>query len=130
VVLSEQPIFQRRQNKGGKLVGKDRLTGFTFEFDSPLSPAAATDPADYQVDTFTTRKVKKEVEHIPHPITDFTVSYAAGGDVVTIVLGQPEPFRTGGQITVSPGVTRGSGGPQSGKTVFVIAKGGKSITPQ
>ena len=61
------------------------------------------------MDTVTTRKVKKRVEHILRPITGFTVSYDAAGDAVTITLGKPETFPTGGQITVLPGVTGGLG---------------------
>ena len=126
VVISQQPVFQRKTNKKGKPVGKAALLGFTLDFGSPLDPSAATDAANYQVDSVTTRKVKKKVEHILHPITNFMVSYSAASDAVTIAFGSPETFPTGGQIAVLGGVTGGTGGP----VVFAISKGGKSIAPE
>ena len=107
------------------LFGKAALTGFTLDFGGPLDVSAAGDAANYQVDTVTTKKVKKKVEHILHPITKFTVSYSAAHNAVTIALGSPEAFPKGGQVTVLGSVTGSAG---SG-TVFTISKGGKSITP-
>ena len=70
--------FRRKLNKKGKPVGKAVLSGFTFEFGTPLNPSAAGNAANYQVDSVTTKKVKKKVQHVLHPITNFTVSYTRG----------------------------------------------------
>ncbi len=59
VVVGEQPVFLRKLNKRGKPVGKAVLAGFTLEFGTPLNATAAIDPANYQVATVTTKKVKK-----------------------------------------------------------------------
>jgi hypothetical protein len=50
-------------------------------------------------------------------------------EVVEITLGSVQTFPTGGQITVSGGLTTASGGTLSGAAVFTISKGGKSVEP-
>ncbi len=129
MITGQQPVFQRKTNKKGKPVGKAALSGFTLQFGTPLDPSAAANAANYQVDTITTRKLKKKVEDVLHPITKFTVSYSLAGEAVTIAFGSPETFPTGGQITVLNGVTSASGGAFGGPTVFTISKGGRSIAP-
>ena len=129
VVVGQQPVFQRKLNKKGKPVGKAELTGFALDFGTPLNATAANDAADFQVDTIVTRKVKKKVEHILHPIGGFRVSYDAVHDAVTITLAKRQKFPTGGQVTVLGGLTSASGGTLSGMTDFAISKGGKSIVP-
>jgi hypothetical protein len=86
-------------------------------------------PAHYEVGNAIKQKVKKKIGPIFHPISGFTVSYAAADDVVTIRLARPETFPTGGQITVLGGLTTASGGSLSGTAVFAISKGGKGIVP-
>ncbi len=129
VVVGEQPVFLRKLNKRGKPVAKAVLSGFTLEFGTPLNASAAINPANYQVATVSTKKVKKKVQHILHPIPGFTVSYGASDDSVTIHLARPEKFPNGGQITFLGGLTSASGGTLSGTSVFAISKGGKSIVP-
>jgi ELWxxDGT repeat protein len=129
VAVGQQPVFHRKLNRKGKAVGKPVVAGFTLDFNVPLDAAAASNPAHYQVDTLTTGRVKGKVKHILHPITNFTVSYAAASDAVTITFAGKETFRTGGQITVLGGVTTASGGPLGGPTVFTISPGGTRIEP-
>jgi hypothetical protein len=129
VVVGQQPVFQRKLNKKGKPVGKAVLSGFTLEFGTPLEASTANDPANFRVDTLTTKKVKKKIEQVLHPIAGFRVSYDAADDAVTITLGRAEKFPTGGQVTVLGGLTSASGGSLSGTAVFAISKGGKGIAP-
>ncbi len=129
VVNGEQPLFQRKLNKKGKPVGKPVLTGFNLYFGVPLNSTAASNSAIYQVDTVTTKKVKKAVQHILHPITNFTATYTAASDAVMIAFTGKETFPTGGQITILGGLTTASGGTLSGPAVYTISKGGKSIGP-
>ena len=110
-------------------MGKAVLSGFTVDFGVPLNAADAANRANYQLDTVTTKKVKKKTETILHPITKFTVSYLAASDAVEIKLGATETFPTGGQLTVLGGETTAAGGTLSGPAVFTISKGGKSIEP-
>ena len=127
VIIGEQPIFDRKLNKKGKPMGKAVLSGFTVDFGVPLNAADAAKRANYQLDTVTTKKVKKKTETILHPITKFTVSYVAASDAVEIKLGATETFPTGGRLTVLGGETTAAGGTLSGPAVFTISKGGKSI---
>ena len=127
VIIGEQSLFLRKTNKKGRPVGQPVLTGFEFEFSSPLDPASATNAANYQVDNVTKKRVKKKVERILQPVTRFNVSYS--NDAVTIVLARRETFNTGGQITILNNLAGASGAALAGTTVFTISKGGKGITP-
>jgi hypothetical protein len=128
LVTGEQPLFHRKLNKKGKPTGKPVLSGFTVDFGVALNSTAASNAANYQVDTVTTKKVKKKKETILHPITNLTVSYLAASDAVEITLGANQTFPTGGQITVLGGLTSASGGTLSGPATFTLSRGGKSIT--
>jgi len=125
-ILGEVPVFKPKTHNKGKPV----LTGFTLDLSAPLNSVAASNPANYQIDTVTTKKVKKTVKRTLHPITNFTVSYTPASLALTVKLGSTQTFPTGGQITVLPGVTAGSGTVLEGTTVFAVSKGGKSITPE
>ncbi len=117
-------MFVRKLNKKGKPTGKPVLVGFTFEFSSPLGPSAAGNAANYQVDTVTTKRVKKKNQIILRPLSGFSVSYTAASDSVRLTLAGKPAFATGGQITVLAGVTGASGGELEGTTVFkIVARG-------
>ncbi len=127
-VVSEQPLFQRKL-KRGKPTGKPSLSGFTLAFGLPLNAADAANAANYQLDTITTKKVKKKTTTTQQPITNFKVMYVPASDSVDISFGSNETFPTGGQITVLSGVTTASGGTLTGNAVYTISKGGKIISP-
>jgi hypothetical protein len=133
VIIGETVLFQRKTNKRGKPVGSPVLTGFNLGFSVPLDPASATNPAHYQLDTVSTKRVKKTVKRILHPITNFQVSYSAATDSVDLTLIGKQTFPTGGQLTIvggpSGGVTGASGAPLGGTTVFAISAKGRTITP-
>jgi hypothetical protein len=133
VIIGETAIFQRKRNKKGKPVGSPVLTGFNLDFSAPLDPASATNPVHYQLDAVTTKRVKRTVKRILHPITTFTVSYRVANDSVDLTLIGKQTFPTGGQLTIvsgpSGGVTGVSGAPLSGTTVLAISAKGRSITP-
>lgn len=126
-IVHEKLVFQRKTNKKGKPSGKPILTSFTFEFSGPLDPASADNPANYHLDAFVTKRVKKKVERTLHPIAKFTVSYAPATDSATLKLAGKQTFPTGGQLTIlggAPGSLLGE------STTFAISKGGKSIEPE
>jgi hypothetical protein len=97
-------------------------------------PAGATytaaNPANYKIDSVGTKKIKRKVELVAHPLTSFTVAYSPGSSKVTIAFTAKETFPDGGQITVLSGVTGDSGAALAGTTVFTISKGGKRIEPE
>ncbi len=128
-IIGERPVFRRKLNKHGKPVGAEILTGFTLDFNMPLSVPAVTDTANYQFDTNTTKTVKHRVERVLKPIVNFTVSYTPATDSVTLELGGTATFPLGGQLTVLSGVTGGSGDVLSGTSIFKITAGGKKVEP-
>jgi len=127
MVIGEQPVFRRKLNSKGKPTGKAVLTGFTLDFNMPLSVAAVSNPGNYELDTVTFKKVKKSLVPVLHPITRFTVTYTPASDSVTLKLATTQSFPTGGRTTVLPGVTSGSDSVLVGTTVFTISPGGKTI---
>jgi hypothetical protein len=132
VIIGETVLFQRKTNKKGKPVGSPVLAGFHLDFSALLDPASATSPVHYQLDTVTTKRVKKTIKHILHPITQFTVSYSPAHNSVDLTLIGKQTFPTGGQLTIvsgpSGGVTGASGAPLGGPTVFAISVKGRTIT--
>ena len=91
VITGKQTLFSRKTNKKGKPIGKPVLSGFLFDFSEPLDPSSATNNANYQVDTITTKRVKKQTRRILHQLTSFSVSYSAANDSVTLTFaGKPE----------------------------------------
>jgi hypothetical protein len=131
VIVGEQPLFRRKTNKKGKPIGRPVLSGFVFQFSDPLNPASAMNGANYQVDSITIKRVKKQARRILHPITGFSVAYSPANDSVTLTFARKQTFRTGGQITVAggqpAGVTGASGAALTGSTVFTISPHGQNI---
>lgn len=84
---------------------------------------------NYALDTVTSKRVKKSVEHILHPVTSFSVTYTPATDSATLELSGSRKFPTGGELTVLAGVTGDSGAVLTGTTVFTITAGGKKIVP-
>jgi hypothetical protein len=83
---------------------------------------------NHQIDTVTTKKVKKKKETIPHSITNFTVTYLAASDAVEITLGAKETFPTGGQSTVQGGLTTAAGETLSRPAMFTVSAGGRNVS--
>ncbi len=133
VIIGEKAVFTRKLNKKGKPTGKAVLTDFIFNFSAPLDQTTAAIAANYQLDSISTKKVKKKTKTILHPITGFTVSYIQATDSVDLKLIGTQAFPTGGRLTVlsgSPGeVSSASGTPLEGTTVFAISKKGTTINP-
>ena len=131
-ISSEQPVFHRKTNTKGKSVGRPALSGFTFDFSAALNPSSAMRSANYQLDTITTKRVKKKIHRVLHPITSFSVSYSAADDSVTLTFAGKQAFPAGGQITVvsgpTGGVTGAAGAAIVGNNVFTISPGGRSVT--
>ncbi len=127
-IIGEKPVF-RRTIKHGKPVGKAILTGFTLDFNLPLTTFEASNKANYQLEVFANKKVKKKVVRVAQPFKNFTVNYSPSTDSVTVKLTGTPNFALGGQLTVMPGVTAFSGDVLSGTTVFKITPGGKAVVP-
>jgi hypothetical protein len=129
VIVGEKALFKQKTTKKGKPVGKPVLTGFSFSFNDALDASTAANPTNYKIDSVNTKKIKRKVELVAHPLTSFTVAYSPGSSKVTITFAAKETFPDGGQITLLSGVTGDSGAALAGTTVFTISKGGKRIEP-
>ncbi len=133
VIVGEKALFNRKTNKKGRPIGKPVLDGFVLDFSGPLNPTSATTRANYQLDTVTTKRVKKQTQRVLHPITSFSVAYSAANDSVTLTFAGKQTFRTGGQLTVVSrppgGVTGESGATLAENSVFNISARGKKISP-
>jgi hypothetical protein len=132
-ITGEQALFRRKINKKGKPIGKPVLSGFLFDFSQALNPSSATNNANYQVDTVTMKRVKRQTRHILKPITSFSVAYSTASDSVTLTFAGKQTFRTGGQVTVvggASGITEVSGAALAASKVFTIAPRGQRIVPQ
>ena len=62
LIVGEKALFNRRTNKKGRPIGKPVLDGFVLDFSDPLNPTSATTRANYQLDTITTKRVKKQTK--------------------------------------------------------------------
>jgi hypothetical protein len=129
VVIGEEPVFKRKLNKHGNPVGPAIVSGFTLEFNMPLSSAAASNRGNYELDTVTFKKVQKTYQRAVHPTQRFTVTYSPATDSVTLKLTAAQAFPTGGQLKVLPGLAFDSGSVLGGITVFTITPRGKAIAP-
>ncbi len=131
MVIAEVPVFQRKLNKHGKPTGKAVLTGFTLDYNMPLTAADVSDAANYALDTLTLKKVKKSEVRVAHPLKNFTVSYTPETDSVTLNLtGRPRHSPAAARSRYLPvGVTDNSGSVLTGTTVFKITAGGKKVEP-
>ena len=112
VIIGEQALFARKVNKKHKPVGKPTLTGFRLDFSTAMNPANAGNAGNYQVDWISTRRVKKKVVNIVHPVP-FHVQYDAATHSVSLLLSGKQAFARGGQITViaaPPGGVSGASG--------------------
>jgi hypothetical protein len=129
MVISEESLFQRKHRTHSNPAGVEVLAGFTLKFNMSLSAAAASDQANYELDTVTFKMVNKNRVRVLHPLKNFTVTYTPATDSVTLKLGRAQSFKSGGQLTVLPGVTRASDSVLTGTTVFTITPDGRTIQP-
>ena len=132
VIIGEHANFKRKL-KHGKPVGNPMLSGFTIDFSSRLAAATAELASNYQIDVLSTKTIKKRKVASVQPLLNFTVSYNDAGESVTILLSNPQSFKTGGEITVLGGPARGvmglTGAFVSGNRELVVSPGGKAIAP-
>ncbi len=130
MIISEQALF-KRQLKHGKPVGNPVLIGYIIDFSSRLNASSACLGTNYQVDTVSTKTVKKKKVTTLEPLTGFTVSYNDSSESVSLLFTSPQTFKTGGQITVLSGPSSGVTGPSGaflfGTKVLNISPGGKTI---
>jgi YD repeat-containing protein len=114
---------------------------WTYQYDALGNLAASTYhgvTTQYLVNPLGLVTVAAEYDGSGNLIADFTYGLGltsqvsasgAAEDVVKITFAGKETFKTGGQVTITPGVTGASGGAIAGTTTFTISKNGVGITP-
>jgi hypothetical protein len=131
-IIGEHALFQRKL-KHGKPSGKPALVGYEIDFSEKLSASSANLPSNYQVDTISTKNVKKKKITNLQPLAGFTVSYNDAHQSVNLLFASPQSFKTGGRIIVLggplAGVTGLSGAFVSGDRTLAVSTGGQSIFP-
>src|SRR5262249_45970283 len=108
--------------KKGKGIGK-KVVQLTFTFSTAMNPGTIANAGAYQVAWVSTKKVKKRVQTVPHPVAVLSATADPSNTVVTVVTSAPKTkFKRGGEASfASPGATlRAAGASLGGSTVFVI----------
>ncbi len=128
-ITGEQVVTYRKTNTKGRPVGKSVFGGFQLTYSTPMNSAAGS-KADYQVLAPITTRINKKKSYKP---VDFTTSYNAVTNTVTLNLKSKTTFAKGGEITVvySPpnGVSSAAGvGLDPNYAKFTIQPGAKGIT--
>ena len=115
------------------------------EFSMAMDPLSVTNTNNYQLDWVSTRRVKRKLETLLHPVAIKSATYNASIDAVVLLTGTTKStFAKGGQLTVinSPpsGVDSAAGAFLGGTTVLTISpkraescldgsRSGASLTP-
>jgi hypothetical protein len=123
----------QKKNKKGKPVGKPAFAGFEIDFSAPMNPSNAGNSTNYQVDSTSTKRVKKKTGPVYKPVA-FTATYHQTNDVSSVFLAikNAAPFAKGGRITIinTPpnGVSSAGGAPlATADTVLNISPKAKVI---
>ena len=107
-VLSEQRRVRSQAQQEGQ-AGGNRRARLGSSSTSTCRPRPQRTGRITVLDVVKIVKVKKGTKRVLQPIKKFTVSYTPGSDSVTLELSGKQTFPSGGQLTVMPGVTGGSG---------------------
>jgi hypothetical protein len=80
-------------------VGRSTLTGFVLDYSAAMNPSTAGDASNYQLTWVSSKRIKKKVVNVLHPVP-FSVQYSPSNDSVSLMLSGKQAFAQGGQITV------------------------------
>jgi len=99
------------------------------DYSTVMSPGTADNLSNYQVDWYSTKKVKKKVQTVLHAVRVLTATTDASNTFVTLATSATQKtFAKGGQITIS-GVTSQAGALLSASDgVFTIQANAKGTT--
>src|SRR5205823_11114381 len=88
-----------KHNKKGKPIGKP-VVSFVFQFNTAMNLATAGNANDYQVGWTSTKRVKKHIQTVLHPV-GFSAAYDPSSHTVTLATSSTQKtFAKGAQITV------------------------------
>ena len=132
IVAERIVLAYLKHNKKGKPIGKP-VVEVALTFSTAMNPGSLDNAGNYQVSWASTKKVKKQVRTILHPIAVVSATTDATDTVVTLATSaQSSKFAKGGQVSiVSPSSVLGAAsGSLGGTTVFTISpRAGESPRP-
>ncbi|MGP0063459.1 MAG: beta strand repeat-containing protein [Isosphaeraceae bacterium] len=122
-----------KHNKKGKPIGKP-VVNIMIDYSIPMNSGTADNASNYQVDWVSTKKVKKKVQTILHPIGVLSATSNASNTAVTLATSATNAkFAKGGQLTIiaaAPGgVDSAAGVYLAGNNIFTITAKAGSIEP-
>ena len=118
-----------KHNKKGKPIGKP-VVDIVFQFNTAMNPATADNVNNYQVGWISTRKIKKRIQTVLHPIGVLSATSNASNTSVTLATSATKTkFPKGGQVTIAGGVSGAAGGFLAGNFVFIISPKANAIHP-
>jgi streptogramin lyase len=131
-IIAEQisSVF-RKHNKRGKGIGKP-VVQITLRFSAAMNAGTVDNTGNYRVAWASTKRVKRRLQTVEHPVALASATMDPSDTVVTLVTTTPaQKFAKGGQVSiVSPGSIRGAGGGTlGGVTVFTISPRAGGISP-
>jgi hypothetical protein len=117
-------VLISKHNKKGKPIGKPAV-GFVFQFSTAMNPGTTGNPNNYQVDWTSTKRVKKKLVTVLHPVAVTSATYDPTSHSVTVATSARQTtFAKRGQITIvaapPAGVRSAARAFLSGPTVFTI----------
>ena len=110
------------------------MIDIVFQFSTAMNPATADNVNNYQVDSISTKKIKRKIQTVLHPIGVLSATSDASNKFVTLATSATKAkFPKGGQVTIvnSPpgGVSGAAGGFLAGNLVFIISPKATAIQP-
>ncbi len=120
-----------KHNKKGKPIGKP-VVEIVLTFSAAMNPGTISNPGAYQVAWASTKKIKKQVQTVYHPVAVLSATVDPTNTMVTLVTSTMKTkFAKGGQVLiVSPASLLGSDGePLGGITKFAISPRAGGISP-
>ena len=105
-IIGESVVVSQKKNKKGKPHGKAVLEGFALDYSTAMNPSTAGLSANYQVDSFVTKRFKRKTTTVPKPV-NFTVAYNPSNDSVNLTIEGKPNFAKGGRIQINVATTNG-----------------------
>jgi streptogramin lyase len=122
VIAERLTAVSLKHNKKGKPIGKP-VAEVALTFSNPMDTGTIDDAGRYLVAWKSTKKVRKRIQTVLHPVPVTFQPSDSSTTIVALVTSVPmQKFAKGGQVTIiSPGSIRSTAGaPLGGATTFTI----------
>jgi hypothetical protein len=101
IIIAEQILLvYSKHNNHGKPIGTPHVE-IVLQYSTAMNAGTIDDPSNYQVDWYSTRKVKKRVQRILHRVTVLKATADASSTFVMLATNATKKtFAKGGQVTI------------------------------